>query len=87
MKEERGRWGSAEGKGHSIECLRGTQHDRIKGRFPQGYSCLSQCGQHRAEGWKPDDRRLRGEQVITKLEFMDFPLDKRKNRMEAERGN
>lgn len=50
----------------------------------QSYWCLSQCGQHRVEGWKPADRRLSGEQVITKSEFMDFPLDKRKNWMETE---
>lgn len=48
--------------------------DQIKEGL-QGHCCLSQ---------KPGgDKRLRSEQVIAKLEFiMDFPLHKRKNRME-----
>lgn len=57
--------------------------DQIKERL-QGHWCYSLCGQYRVEGWKPGDKRLRSEQVIAKLKFMvDFPLDKRKNRMET----
>lgn len=62
---------------HSTKGCRETMQDEIKDRlfksmvpFPVGTT------QH--EEWKPNDKRLRSKQVITKLEYMDFSLGKRK---------